>query len=80
MKRSNQIVRIIIQFRYITGLRETIGISAVLSRDNTWKCYMGTCPGEDEKFDSRYVADLGNKVPEKIARATFPMIKKPYKI
>jgi hypothetical protein len=70
--------RVVIQFRYLTGFRETIGMAAVLNRDDTWKCYIGTCPGKNEHFDRSYVADLGAKVPEDIAKTAFPMIDKKY--
>jgi hypothetical protein len=57
---------------------ETFGIVAILTRHNTWKAFIGTCPGKGEKFDREYIADLGAKVPKDIAQAAFPMIDKEY--
>ena len=72
--------RIVIQSRFFHHWRYIIGFVAVLTRDDKWKCFMGTCPRHnDEQFNCNYIADLGIRVPKDIAVATFPMIKKEYK-
>lgn len=70
-------MRQIINSFWFTSFRETIGAVAVRT-ENGWKVYLGTCPGINPDFDEQYIRDTGMKIPEKFARALFPMIKDQY--
>lgn len=49
-----------------------IGVVATQFFEETWRAYIGSAPGLDENYDSKYIAANGAKLSKKIAAAYFP--------
>ena len=58
--------------RWFTPRMDTIGIVAVETFNDTWKAFLGTAAGHDQKFDERFVASWGAGLSPEEAHGFFP--------